>query len=238
MTIVLPEIYNTLWSFPQTTSKAFSEPLWMRIGLAIRMIACPPLRTLSILMVMLFGVQRNKRLWFSHPQRWSIKFLHPVLLKCYGLKIYSVNFILHVCFLKFFVTTLVQLISLSILCSIPGWSTSIDYHFVCDHIAQGSFKVSHISSKDQLADALMKPLPFFTVHQFRSKISISNRNAVLWGMLEIAQSPLIRHHRLHKSRNLHNIRPLHLHEYLNLVDSNNLTNLINLSLLDFLLCWL
>ncbi|WRX24981.1 GAG-pre-integrase domain - like 8 [Theobroma cacao] len=42
---------------------------------------------------------------------------------------------------------------------------SIDYHFVRDHVACGSFIVSHISSKDQLADALTKPLSSIVFRQ-------------------------------------------------------------------------
>ena len=56
---------------------------------------------------------------------------------------------------------------------------SIDYHFGRDHVARGSFKVSHISSKDQLVNALTKPLLSFTFHQFRSKIGVSNGSRVL-----------------------------------------------------------
>lgn len=42
--------------------------------------------------------------------------------------------------------------------SLLGFYLSLYYHFVSDHVAKGSFKFSHIASKDQLVDALMKPL--------------------------------------------------------------------------------
>lgn len=34
----------------------------------------------------------------------------------------------------------------------------IDYHFVHDQVSKGHLCVSHVSTKDQLADALAKPL--------------------------------------------------------------------------------
>ena len=58
---------------------------------------------------------------------------------------------------------------------------AIDYHYVQDHVARSSFKVSHITSKDQLADALTKPLSSFLFNQIRSKIGISNGSTVLLG---------------------------------------------------------
>ncbi|PON51233.1 hypothetical protein PanWU01x14_217940, partial [Parasponia andersonii] len=60
---------------------------------------------------------------------------------------------------------------------------SIDYHFVRNHVARGSFIVSHISSKDQLVDALTKPLPSLTFHKLRSKIGISSGSTVLRGRI-------------------------------------------------------
>ena len=61
---------------------------------------------------------------------------------------------------------------------------SIDYHFVRDHVARGSFKVSHISSKEQLADALTKPLSSFLFKQQRSKLGVSNGSTVLRGRIK------------------------------------------------------
>jgi len=36
----------------------------------------------------------------------------------------------------------------------------VDYHFVCDRVAKREIQVQFISSKDQLADVLTKPLPY------------------------------------------------------------------------------
>lgn len=66
----------------------------------------------------------------------------------------------------------------------------IDYHFVHDHVTQGSFIVSHISSKDQLADALTRPLPFIMFKHLIFKIGIFNGSTVLRGHDKAYPSPL------------------------------------------------
>ena len=35
----------------------------------------------------------------------------------------------------------------------------IDYHFIRDQVQSGALRVTHVSSTDQLVDALTKPLP-------------------------------------------------------------------------------
>ncbi|KAK0597079.1 hypothetical protein LWI29_021647 [Acer saccharum] len=50
------------------------------------------------------------------------------------------------------------------LCSNPVFHSrmkhvAVDYHFIRDQVQFGSLRVAHVSSKDQLADALTKPLP-------------------------------------------------------------------------------
>lgn len=35
---------------------------------------------------------------------------------------------------------------------------ALDYHFVCNHVQADHLRVAHVTSKDQLADALTKPL--------------------------------------------------------------------------------
>jgi hypothetical protein len=46
----------------------------------------------------------------------------------------------------------------------------IDYHFVRDRVAKQEIQVCFISSKDQLADVLTKPLPPVLFALFRSKL--------------------------------------------------------------------
>ena len=68
---------------------------------------------------------------------------------------------------------------------------SIDYHFVCDHVAHGSLRVSHISSKDRLVDALTKPLSSHPFQEIRSKIVVSNESTVLWGHVSTSTSTMV-----------------------------------------------
>ena len=50
----------------------------------------------------------------------------------------------------------------------------IDFHFVRDKFAIGDLNVSHVSTHDQLANLLTKPLPKHWFHLLWSKIGISN----------------------------------------------------------------
>uniref|UniRef100_A0A3Q7J889 Reverse transcriptase Ty1/copia-type domain-containing protein n=1 Tax=Solanum lycopersicum TaxID=4081 RepID=A0A3Q7J889_SOLLC len=49
----------------------------------------------------------------------------------------------------------------------------LDYHFIRKLVQQGILRVSHVSSKDQLADMLTKPLPSGSFDLLRSNIDIS-----------------------------------------------------------------
>lgn len=51
----------------------------------------------------------------------------------------------------------------------------IDFHFVRDRVANGSLRVTHVSSADQLADLLTKPLSRPTLVSLRSKIGVRER---------------------------------------------------------------
>lgn len=57
----------------------------------------------------------------------------------------------------------------------------LDYHFVCEKVSDGSMRVLHISSKDQIADVLTKPLPRQSFLHFRSKIGVSDGSSILRG---------------------------------------------------------
>jgi hypothetical protein len=50
----------------------------------------------------------------------------------------------------------------------------VDYHFVCHRIAKRGIQVWFISSKDQLADVLTKPLPPVSFAYFRSKLRVES----------------------------------------------------------------
>ena len=56
----------------------------------------------------------------------------------------------------------------------------IDFHFIRDKVQIGALRVTHVSSQDQLAAALTKPLPRLRFLLLRSKIGISNRSFILW----------------------------------------------------------
>ena len=50
---------------------------------------------------------------------------------------------------------------------------ALDYHFVRDNVLAGTLRVSHLSTKDQLADALTKPLPRSRFLELMHKIGIT-----------------------------------------------------------------
>ena len=56
----------------------------------------------------------------------------------------------------------------------------LDYHFVCEKVANGSLHVSHISNHDQLAYILTKPIAKSQFHLFRSKIGVFDGSHILW----------------------------------------------------------
>ncbi|KAD6794453.1 hypothetical protein E3N88_05349 [Mikania micrantha] len=59
---------------------------------------------------------------------------------------------------------------------------ALDYHFVREKLADGSLKVLHINSHDQLADALTKPLSRSPFPRLRSKIGVFDGSSILRGV--------------------------------------------------------
>ncbi|PKU72622.1 Retrovirus-related Pol polyprotein from transposon TNT 1-94 [Dendrobium catenatum] len=53
----------------------------------------------------------------------------------------------------------------------------IDYHFISGHIKQGEINIQHISSVDNIADVLTKPLSVNQFTTLRSKLTIHSQNA-------------------------------------------------------------
>jgi len=51
---------------------------------------------------------------------------------------------------------------------------AIDYHFLRDQVQTGVLCVAHVSSADQLADILTKPLPRSQFQNLRDKIGLSS----------------------------------------------------------------
>lgn len=52
---------------------------------------------------------------------------------------------------------------------------AIDFHFIRDQVQKGSLRVAHVSSSDQLAGALTKPLSRTRFQTLKTKIGISYR---------------------------------------------------------------
>jgi hypothetical protein len=52
---------------------------------------------------------------------------------------------------------------------------AVDYHFIRDQVQFGQLRGAHVSSADQLADFLTKPLSTSTFQLFRDKIGLSDR---------------------------------------------------------------
>jgi len=66
------------------------------------------------------------------------------------------------------------------LCSNPLFHSkikhvAIDYHFIRDQVQNGVLRVAHVSSADQLADALTKPLHHIRFLDLKSKIGLLSR---------------------------------------------------------------
>lgn len=49
---------------------------------------------------------------------------------------------------------------------------ALDYHFVLGQIQHGGLRVAHVSSHDQLADGLTKPLPRARFQDLHIKIGV------------------------------------------------------------------
>ncbi|PKU85121.1 Retrovirus-related Pol polyprotein from transposon TNT 1-94 [Dendrobium catenatum] len=52
----------------------------------------------------------------------------------------------------------------------------IDYHFISSHIKQGELLIKHVSSADNIADVLTKPLSLQQFNTLRSKLTIHSQN--------------------------------------------------------------
>ena len=60
-----------------------------------------------------------------------------------------------------------------------------------DLAQNGSLRVAHVSSEDQLADALTKPLPRTRFQILKSKIGLSDRAPSSGGIIEKESTPYL-----------------------------------------------
>ncbi|KAH9693065.1 retrovirus-related pol polyprotein from transposon RE1 [Citrus sinensis] len=55
----------------------------------------------------------------------------------------------------------------------------IDLHFIRDKVTQGELDINFVASRDQIADVLTKPLPYYKFSQFRSKLNVFDKTLSL-----------------------------------------------------------
>lgn len=60
---------------------------------------------------------------------------------------------------------------------------SMNYHFVREQVRDGKLTVSHVSTKDQIADLLTKPLATSRFEDLRTKMQVTNGNLILRGRI-------------------------------------------------------
>jgi hypothetical protein len=60
----------------------------------------------------------------------------------------------------------------------------MDYHFVREQVQANKLQVSHVSTKDQLADILTKPLATSKFVELTSKIKVRNGKFILRGHIK------------------------------------------------------
>lgn len=61
---------------------------------------------------------------------------------------------------------------------------ALDYHFIRNQVQSGVLRVVHISTKDQLADVLTKPLSCPLFLNFTSKIGVAQPSSILRGRIK------------------------------------------------------
>ena len=60
---------------------------------------------------------------------------------------------------------------------------SLDFHFVREQVHAGHLLVSHVSTKDQIADIMTKPLPHSKFAELRIKMKVLDGNFILRGRI-------------------------------------------------------
>ncbi|KAG8503946.1 hypothetical protein CXB51_002234 [Gossypium anomalum] len=68
---------------------------------------------------------------------------------------------------------------------------ALDYHFISEQVQSGRLRVSHISTTDQLVDALTKPLPCRQFVNIVNKIGLTSTSSILRGHDKILRPPFL-----------------------------------------------
>ena len=55
----------------------------------------------------------------------------------------------------------------------------IDLHFIRDKVAKGELEINFVAGRDQIADVLTKPLPYYKFSCFRSKLKVFDKTLCL-----------------------------------------------------------
>lgn len=48
----------------------------------------------------------------------------------------------------------------------------IDLHFIRDKVTRGELKINFVVERDQIANSLTKPLPYYKFNQFRGELKV------------------------------------------------------------------
>ena len=60
---------------------------------------------------------------------------------------------------------------------------SLDIHFVREQVQAGALRVAHVSTQDQIADLMTKPLPLSKFENLRAKMKVLNGDFILRGRI-------------------------------------------------------
>jgi hypothetical protein len=54
----------------------------------------------------------------------------------------------------------------------------IRFHFIQDHVKEGSVKLVHVASQDQVADIFIKPLPKVLLDKYKKMIDMTDGRSI------------------------------------------------------------
>lgn len=128
------------------------------------------------------GVRRNNARSSTETQYREVAF---IISKITWLHLLLGELIIH---LPTIPTVYCDSIGAAYLCANPIFNSrmkhiAIDLHFLREKVKNGGFRVSHVSSTDQLADVLIKSLSRQRLDTLRVKIGVLPRDTIMKGIL-------------------------------------------------------